>query len=253
MSRNYSKLNVAFFAGFSMTLLAMGIWASTQISLQPSKASPRVNPLAKVNRIRKSAALDIVNTQVSNGFVKVSLRNVSNKSINGIQLSVNGGILQIEFLDADEPDHQKIPPGAIYEESFPITDSSKPVEVAVLAVTFDDKTSDGDTSLASEIFGTRLGVKKQLMRFRRLLADALNSPNADSIAIFDELKGQVNDLPDEDSADSGPMRMGQRQAKQQIIQEIDYVKRKLNQGGAMMIRSALSEIKDKHDRRIQSL
>ncbi len=254
MPKNYSKLRVAYFAVSCGTLLVIGGWASTRTLVPASKASQRVSSSAQVKRVSKTDALEVVGARVTKDFVKISLKNVSSKNVNGIQLSVNGGTLQIEFLDADEPDHQKLQPGAIYEESFPIKDSSEAVDVAILAVTFDDKTSAGKPSLANEIFETRLGVRKQLMRFSLLVADALNSPDADSIAILDKLKSQVNDLPNEDSADSGPMRMGQHQVKQQIIQEIDYVKRRhVNQGAVMTIRKDLSDIKNRHDRKIQDL
>ena len=52
---------------------------------------------------------------------------------------VLGAILA--FLEAYEPDRQRLLPGATYEEFFPLTNPSEPFEVSVLAVTFDDKSN----------------------------------------------------------------------------------------------------------------
>jgi len=243
-----------------VVISGLGILASTAPLIQSPKEpqKPHELPLAesrqKINRTSKTDALEVVNTSAMNGFVKVALKNVSNKNVNGIQLAINGGILQIEFLDADLPEHQKLLPGAIYEEMFSFNGGSGPIEVAVLAVTFDDKTSSGQTSLANEIFETRKGNKKQLVRFRRLLSEALRSPEADSIVVLDKLKTQANDLPEGDNEDSGAMKMGQLQAKQRLIQEIDFVtERHFRHPGLRTIRESLSEIETRHERRLRML
>ena len=202
-------------------------------------------------------ALEVVVTTIVDDHVKISLRNVSSKNINGIEVSVDSSTSQIEFLAADEPSHQVLLPGAIIETWFPLSNTSTPVDVSVLAVVFDDQTGDGDPSLIKEITEQRLGVKKQLMRFRPILKAALSSPDADSIAILDELKSKIEDLPDglldKDSADSGAMRIGQSIAKQQIHHDVEALRRtQLNKGG-VMIRQALADIQTKHNKRMQAL
>ena len=254
MQRQYRNLAISIAVTSFVAVLGLGIFAWTVPSAQSQEDALKVvEPRAKINRTSKTEALQVISASVINRFAKVSLKNVSNKNVNGIQLAINGGILQIEFLDADGPENQKIAPGAIYEEMFPF-DGHEPVEVAILAVTFDDKTSDGRASLAKEIFETRKGVKKQLVRFKPLLADALKSFDADLLIVFDRLKKAANELPEGDSEDSGAMKMGQIQAKHHIIQEINFVKEKqLSNPGLSTIRQSLSEIETRHARRIHIL
>jgi hypothetical protein len=221
----------------------------TQVLSAPQDSISR----PKINRKSKTDVLQVVGTIVTGGFVKLSLKNVSNKSINGVQLAINGGILQIEFLDADRPENQRLLPGAIYEETFPFNGVT-PVEVAILAVTFDDKTSSGTTSLADQIFETRRGVKEVLTRFQSVLADARKSPDADSIVILERLKAQVNDLPEGDSKGSGSMRMGELQAKQEIIQEIEFIRdRLIKNPGLTTVRDSVSELETRHEQRLQAI
>jgi hypothetical protein len=190
---------------------------------------------------------------LANNRAKVSLRNISTKAIDGIQLSVDGSIFQIEFLDAEEPGQQKIQRGEAYEEWFPINNNGQPIEVAVLAVTFDDKTSDGDSSLANEIFQTRRGVKKELSDFRPFLLQALSSSSTDSFEIVAKLKKHADDLLTEENTDPGPMRMGRHKAKQQILSDIGALNKPQLNGSAVLIHTALTNIKNRHDRRIQGL
>lgn len=255
MQGQYRKLGISIGVTSCVAVLGLGILAWTVPLAQSQKDALKAEEprRPKINRTSKTEALQVVSASAINRFAKVSLKNVSNKNINGIQLAINGGIYQIEFLDATAPESQKIAPGATYEEMFRF-DGEEPVEVAILAVTFDDKTSDGRASLANEIFETRKGVKKQLLRFKPFLADALKSFDADSSIIFDRLTKAANELTEGDSEDSGGMKMGQIQAKHRIIQEINQVKEKqLSRPGLMTIRESLSEIETRHARRIHIL
>jgi hypothetical protein len=260
MQTEYRKLGIGISMMVCVVVLGLGILASTSPLIQSPKEpqKPQEPQLAKsrpkINRISKTDALEVINTSVMNGFVKVALKNVSNKNVNGIQLAINGGILQIEFLDADRPENQKLLPSAIYEDMFPFDGGFEPVEIAVLAVTFDEKSSSGKTSLANEIFETRRGVKEQLTRFKSLLAEARKSPDADSIVFLKRLRAQAKDLPEGDGQESGSMRMGQIQAKQEIIQEIDFIAERLFRHPELTtVSNSVSEIETRHKQRLRTL
>jgi len=236
----------------------MSVWTFPHRTRSNSVAAAQlpqpVSSRGQIYRTSETDALEVISTSVlTNDFVKVSLKNVSNKNVNGIQLAINGGILQVEFLDATRPDDQRIPAGGIYEETFPFN-GAVTVEVAILAVTFDDNTSSGIPSLADEIFDTRRGVKQQLKRFESLLGEARKYPDADSIAVLDHLRTQVEDLPAQDLKESGAMRMGQLQAKQEIIQEIDFMKERLiRDPGSTTVSQTLSEIESRHEQRLRTI
>lgn len=258
MQEEYRRLGIGICLMVCVVVLGLGILASTSPLIQSPKEQKHELQLAKnrpkINRTSKTDALEVVNTSVMNGFAKVALKNVSNKNVNGIQLAINGGILQIEFLDSNRPENQKLLPGAIYEDMFPFDGGLEPVEVAVLAVTFDDKSTSGKTSLANKIFETRRGVKEQLTRFKSLLAEARKSPDADSIVFLKRLRAQAKDLPEGDGQESGSMRMGQIQAKQEIIQEIDFITNRLFRHPELTtVTDSVSEIETRHTQRLRTL
>lgn len=197
----------------------------------------------------QTKALEISNTEVIPGAVNVTLKNVSRKSINGIQISSNRGSLRIDFLDAEEPERQRILPGATFDQTFPNPTSSEPIELDVLAVTFDDKSSEGDATSIQGIIDSRRGLKEELKRLRPLLEAALDSPDGDSIAVLDKLKSQIEQLPSE-SNDSVWFRDGQRSARQQILYDVQFLKERQLQTGRVQIRNALRKLKNRHDKRI---
>jgi hypothetical protein len=243
----HNKVRNLIILGFIAGLVTLGAAvASTRKSAFRSRNSQRPNL-----PISKTTVLQLLNSDIANGFVHVSLRNVSSKNVNGIQLSINGSISQIEFLDADEP-HQRLVPGSVYDEWFAYSGGSTPVQVAVLAVTFDDKTFDGDRALAAEIIDTRRGRKNQLTRFTGDLAKALTSTEADSLTTLDKLKLAVTDLPDGTSTDSGAMRMGQRQGKEEISRELEYIRNRHVMRG-QPIRQSLIELMQRYHHRIRNL
>jgi len=258
MERDRPRLTIAVWV-LCAVILVLGILVSTAPLVQSSRQTQGLSApqdstaRPKINRKSETDALQVVGTIVMSGFAKVSLKNASTKSINGVQLAINGEILQIEFLDADRPENQRLLPGATYEEAFPFNGVT-PVEVAILAVTFDDKTSSGTTSLANQIFETRRGIKDVLTRFQSVLAEARKSPDADSMTVLDRLTAEANNLPEGDGKGSGSMRMGQIQAKHQIIQEIDFLKQRLIKNpGLTTVRDSVSELENRHEQRLQAI
>src|SRR5205085_10935517 len=193
----------------------------------------------------KTQALAIVNTIISSDNVKVILQNVSDKNINGIQLAVNGARCQIEFLDADEPNHKVLAPKAIYEQWFPLN-NSRALEVTILAVTFEDKTSEGDPELITEIKETRQGARKQLMRLLLILNDTLNSLNADSSISLDRLESNFRASPDDDGI-SDNIRLGEHKAKGMVLNYIQTLKHTQQTKGMVNIRQALTDLKNRLD------
>src|SRR5215831_18398759 len=122
MQTKYRQLRIAISVAACVMVLGLGILASTSSLVHAPNASKSQGPQRpserpKINRTSKTDALELVSVSAVNGFAKVALRNVSSQSINGIQLSINGGDLKIEFLDADTSESQRILPNAIYQAS----------------------------------------------------------------------------------------------------------------------------------------
>lgn len=195
-------------------------------------------------------AVEVVEKVSGHGATKISFRNVSTKVINALQISVSGSVFMVEFLDADEP-RRKLKPGGIYEEWFPTT-SPNNIDVTVLAVVFEDKTGAGDERLVSEVLETRQGVKKQLMRFGVLLRQTLASANVDATTI-DNLDAQLDSSIDDDSSDSGGVRLGQRKARQQIRHDLEALRRRVSIEPQFDIRNGLTTIGKRHTQRVAEI
>lgn len=196
-------------------------------------------------------AVEIVESGVVESAMRITLKNTSSKNINALQVAVGPSVFFVEFLDADEP-KQKLSPQGLYQEWFPITGSAE-VEVSVLAAVFDDKTGVGDEHLVNEVLETRRGVKKHLERFGKALRHALNSPDADSLAAIQKLTDELDGLIEDSPADSGPVRLGQRKAKQQNQNELETLKRTVLKDPTRTIRVGLTSMERRNARRITDL
>lgn len=196
------------------------------------------------------SAVEIIEKITGEGATRIRFRNTSNKNINALQVSVNGSVFIVEFLDADEP-RRRLTPGGVYEEWFP-TSSSNDIDVSVLAVVFEDKTGAGDARLVQEVLDTRQGVKKQLLRFGVLLRQALASANVDATKL-NRLDAQLDGSVDDDPSDSGGVRLGQRKARQQIHHDLEALKRRINNEPSFDIRAGLTIIEKRHNQLVAEI
>jgi hypothetical protein len=223
---------------FTLSSLGALLWTSNQLYARQSTAKIVTSPV------------EIVETIPGEGATRIRFRNASNKSINGLQVSVDGSVFMVEFLDADEP-KRRLKPAEIYEEWFPTT-APNAVDVSVLAVVFEDKTGAGDTRLVEEVLETRRGVKKQLMQFGVLLRQTLSSANVDATAL-DKLNAQLDGSVDDDPSDSGGVRLGQRKARQQIRHDLEALKRRVGIEPHLDIRHGLTMIERGHSQRVAEI
>lgn len=223
---------------FTLSSLGALLWTSNNLYGRQSTAK------------KDTSAVEIVEKTSGEGAVKVGFRNTSNRNINALQVSVNGSVFIVEFLDADEP-KRRLTPGGVYEEWFPTT-SPNDIDVSVLAVVFEDKTGVGDARLVQEILDTRQGVKKQLTQFGVLLRQAQASANVDATKLY-RLDAQLDAAVDDDPSDSGGVRLGQRKARQQIHHDLEALKRRVNIDPNFNIRTGLATIEKRHNQRVAEL
>ena len=227
-----------------IVVLVMGFGVVGTVTLSRRSQQPRV----QFTRKNETRALEVERVEVLPQGVKAILKNTSTKTIDGIQLLVNGGHVQIDFLGADEESYQRILPGAVYELFLARNVIDEPLEITVLAVTFNDESSDGNPDLAQEILDTRRGFNRHMKRIKPLLEAALNSPDADAISILDKLKSSVERLQIEKSG-SRAMREGQSEARSEMLNEIQFLKQRQLATSALPIRLALAKMKDRHEKR----
>ena len=239
---------VLFSTGASRLPLVAQSSQSESVAQQPKKTQEGNQ---EFGRNDKTKALQVDKVEVLPDGVKVSFRNVSTKTIDGIQLSINRGYLQIDFVGAEEEDYQRLLPGAVYEQFLSPRALSQPLDISVLAVTFDDRTFDGDPRLARQILDVRRGVNKQLKRIKRLLDAALSSADADAIRVLDRLKSQLEGLPIDESTESSAIKEGEHQAKAEVLERIEFLRQRQIATGALPVRLALAKMKKRHDKQIE--
>ena len=214
------------------------LWTSNNLYGRQSRATTPTN------------AVEIVRTVPGEGATRITFRNLSQKSINALQVSVGGSVFIVEFLDADEP-KRRLQPGAIYEEWFPGAAASDN-DVSILAVVFEDKTGAGDRRLVKEVLDSRQGVKKQLLRFGVLLKQTLASPNVDATTL-DKLNAQLDGAINDELSDSGGLRLGQRKAVQQIRHDLEAVKRRISIEPRFDVRGGLTAIEKRHSQLVAEI
>ena len=170
------------------------------IAWTPSRA-PQNQGVAVKNR---TASLQVIGAVKEGNDIRIRLKNISNKDINGYTLAlINGVTITQDYTEGDFV----FPPGKIEETVIPAATSSPSGEadleqsITVLAAVFTDNSSEGDFKAAAEIKDRRRGIKKQLSRIIPLLRAALNASDTDLPAKLSEFKSQILALPER--ADNG--------------------------------------------------
>lgn len=142
------------------------------------------------------------NLDVDGEGVELSLRNGYDKNITAWAVSVNGLLSTMDFVYSEGEDRIGIVPEAVYTSMFGYVRSvnhhavaaRQGLDINVLAVVFDDKSSDGDQKLVAGIFDWRRKSKQRLTRIVDLLNRDLNSPGTIDETAFDGLRSRLSSL-----------------------------------------------------------
>ena len=220
------------------------------VALAASALSPGTDP-RQGNRpeVRnKTQAFQVVSVEQIDGDYVLTLRNGSGKDLNGyaIGFGAPGSKVFVELTTSE----RVLAPGETAEERIPAAnlragaDALRQPEITILAVIFEDRTSDGDPQTIAEIEQHRLGVKMQLKRVLPLIEALLNSSNSDTQAALDRLKAQISSLSERPGGDL-PRRVGTglRSVKEDLLMEIH-----LFEQAQMTPRQGLARVKEKAKR-----
>jgi hypothetical protein len=156
----------------------------------------------ELTRARRNLDIDLAGPELS-------LRNGYEKHITAFAVSVNGLIVLSDFLLNENEDRRPIAPGAVYTGGFGTVRRSvdrgaarEDFDIKVLAVVFDDRSSDGDWREVAFILEQRLRMKRLLTRVVDLINEDLNSLRTIDDGVFDELRSRISSLSS-DPADAG--------------------------------------------------
>jgi hypothetical protein len=239
-----SKERLAVFALVCLAALFIVAWVSPTRSLQDS-------PFRVEN---KTKAFEVLRAEVVQDFLKLQLKNVSTTPINGYVLSLgNGGMIQTDYTIGGH----EIAPGQVEEQLIPlsemtVTSAIPQQEVVILAVVFNNRTSDGDSQAATVILNRRQGLKAQLERFLPLLDETLLTPDANLHGALSGLKSHVTSLVEGQGGKLPRATVhGLHDAKEEIQALIDGLQREQQEGGNL--RRKLNELRRQIQERIARL
>ena len=178
----------------------------------------------------KITAVEVISLVPTDHGYDLVLRNVSLKNINGYSVALKSGAYTTVDLTVGE---RVIGPGG----QFTVRLRAEATEPSIRYVVFDDDTGEGDTSAIAELLDRRAGRREQLNRIVPLLNSAAVSANVD------QLKTDLQSLPEEAAGRSVYFGLGMKNAKEDALLEV----RKLDTSN---VRAGLTRLAEQSNRRM---
>jgi hypothetical protein len=256
----FSRTNTIF------AILALLFLASLGVGNWPSGARQRAQKDKLPQVKNETESFQLVSAEKIDFLLQLRLKNISKKAITAYKIGYgNGWQTGIDKIIGDD----MVAPGEIEEFRTPFNnisnsdDPASPQSVTILAVVFDDRSSEGDFQAADEILNDRLGQKMQLERINRLIQAVLKSPDANTPAALGRLKSQIASLS-EDQGKGQPfaIHIGLYYVKQQVLKQIEYIEEWQQSGKALLeaelydsvnLQDALVKLKKLGEKRIAKL
>jgi hypothetical protein len=201
------------------SLIIGSIMLSVSLSVLSSGGRPQQArdslPLVKSN----TGSLQFINTEKAEFGFLTRIRNNSKKSITAYAVSLcDTPLFSTDYSIGDN----SIGTGQTFEitvssqaVSNNCGDTAQPIRT-ILAVVYDDRTTEGDFGWAKGILDNRRGERIQLKRINRLLTQAGRWADADKPAGIERLKSEIASLP-VDEGEPSSVRGGLASAKDRIL------------------------------------
>ncbi|SRR6266404_392722 len=234
----------------TLLLIMVGVaFASLGLILPGGKTASQDLPQVK-NGTRSFQMVSKELKQFGEEFVVLEMKNVSRKGITAYSISADpNGRTDRDYSISGHV----IEPGEIEEIEIPRTAVksadliNSPGEIRILAVVFEDGTSEGDPAICSWIRDQRRGKKVQFRRIEQLLRRAINANDAPTLANLKTLRDSIASLPETTGEmDSAAFRSGLRGAKGLVVNLIDRLEttQLAAKAGSQNISSALDGLND---------
>lgn len=133
---------------------------------------------------------------------ELSLRNGYEKNVTAFAVSINGLIVMSDFAYSENEDHRTIAPGMVYISGFGNVRRSinsavagrEDFDIEILAVLFDDKSSDGNDKGVAFLVGNRQKSKRILTRIIDVLNEGLDPLRTIDDTSTAELRSRISSL-----------------------------------------------------------
>jgi len=242
-------------------------------SAQDGKGAVRVNNLTR--------SLEVLSAEKDGGHIKISMRNNSDQAITSYAFTFNAAPQTVEkFREefATSEAYLAIVPGGVFNRELGFSPSfNEPGDITLnlVAVVFEDKSSEGDPLTIRQIEDDRLGQKVQLTRALPVLERLLSMGDAELVSYFDqeapgELEaaldapagGQIRQLREgngralnraEPERASERLQAALRQGKASVLNGYQELKRQAELQGSASLRGSIAELKQTYEKIIARL
>jgi len=194
--------------------------ASEQLEkLESLKNSLKVEDLRVRNKTQHLYLVSIEKTP--DNQILLSLRNDYAKKITSYELSVGSKITMADYIYSEHEDG--VPPGNIIEshQAIDLDPELNAKGIAILAVMFEDGTSDGDPVHILEISQYRLGGKMQMERALNTLEKVKALSKDKMTAELSRIKAELKISEDQDNALPRYVKFGMEDVKVILSREIE--------------------------------
>lgn len=189
----------------------------------------------------------ITEVKMQDGNVLLSFRNDSDKIITAFSWSSSDVIYRTEMVGSDNA----MAPGAIKEKlcGLPSPTSSEK-GITVLAVVYEDGTSDGVAQFVKQILDERAGTQAQISRILPLFRDALTTPTSKRLVKKrEEIKLKLEQLPEDEEGQSLEFRIGLHNEKERAMDSLKQLEQIEQERGEDIARQILPRIVNGYEKR----
>ncbi|MEK6410526.1 MAG: hypothetical protein AABN34_26680 [Acidobacteriota bacterium] len=255
--RFYSIASVLVFLSVVIVSQSSGKRSRLQIKEQEDSIKP-IERIEDLRIINKTSAFRVVEIKkISDSLFELTYKNNYSKSITGFEVATGGMRIQTELiLGGDE--HQFISPGNTFQKAYAAQEGLDRDGIQILAVVFDDGSSDGDIRYIKEITDYRLGMKTERQRVLALLEQVINSKTQSISMALEALEAQVSSTIPSTQQNSrlDNVGLGIRNERRRMLDEIRMLKDKhqhaqLDEGEALQLKEELVSAKARSEKIIK--
>lgn len=224
---------------FVFMAVALVFYSGLRASASKKKDNAQVKSLAPY--------LTVVDVQVHENHVLLSLRNDYDKTITAFSVSSSGVITRNEMLDSEHV----IAPGSITKGEYELPSPSRPDKgLTILAAVFEDGTSDGGHIFIQQILDARAGKQSQLARILSILEEtAITSKNIDSKEKWQTVRLRIAQLPDCEKNRSFEFCAAFKDEKELALHKIKQLEQVRQERGDEVAQQVMSSIKERYERK----
>ncbi|HEX9928620.1 MAG TPA: hypothetical protein VGB02_08805 [Pyrinomonadaceae bacterium] len=209
------------------------------------------NKKGEISIANKTNSLEITNSEIVNQVLRLSLKNISPKSINCLYFTVGeDNTLRYDFAYSEQK--SRIASLEIYTLLVPVDDEILIQGLTLRGVLFVDDTGEGETSYVNEMKNIRRGERLIIAEGLRIFQSFLSEPQNVYDFNFGDLKEKFLSLQTTDKAGTNHgIREGKHWGKQKLLH---YVEQAIREPGNALSdnRSKMLEFKSKLEKLAES-